>query len=350
MLTRRLVLATPGVVLLSGLVACGSDEEAASSSSSSSAPPSEAVASSGSFPVSVEHMYGSTTIEAAPTRVVSVGLTEQDILLELGVVPVAVTEWYGEQPSATWPWAQELLGDAEPEVLSADDGIDFEKVAALAPDLIIGTNAGMTQKDYDLLSGIAPTVTSVTGSTAYFSSWQDQTLQVARALGREADGQALIDGVDDAYAAAAAAHPDWAGLTATFAQGGPSDGQLYVYPAGLGTDFLTDLGFTMTPGLEKYAPDSGSQALISGENVGLIDADVIVWATEDQDMFDQLQAFSTVPNLSAVSGGHSVYTDEILAGALYFLTPLSLKYVLAELEPKLERAVAGDIPTEFPTT
>ena len=54
----------------------------------------------------------------AAARVVSVGLTEQDILLQLGVVPIAVTEWYGEKPFATWPWAEELLGDAEPEVLS----------------------------------------------------------------------------------------------------------------------------------------------------------------------------------------------------------------------------------------
>ena len=29
-------------------------------------------------------------------------------------------------------------------------------------------------------------------------------------------------------------------MTATFSQGGPYDGQLFVYPAGLSTDFLTD--------------------------------------------------------------------------------------------------------------
>ena len=72
-----------------------------------------------------------------------------------------------------WPWAEPLLeelGGAQPEVLSAADGIDFEAVAALEPDLIVGTNAGLTEKDYELLSAIAPTVTSVEGSTQYFSS------------------------------------------------------------------------------------------------------------------------------------------------------------------------------------
>ena len=54
-----------------------------------------------------------------PKRVVSVGVTEQDVLLQLGVVPVGVTEWYGEQPDATWPWAHDLLEGAHPEVLSS---------------------------------------------------------------------------------------------------------------------------------------------------------------------------------------------------------------------------------------
>ena len=31
------------------------------------------------------------------------GLTEQDIVLALGQVPIATTEWYGDQPSAVWP-------------------------------------------------------------------------------------------------------------------------------------------------------------------------------------------------------------------------------------------------------
>ncbi|CAB4704051.1 MAG: ABC transporter substrate-binding protein [Actinobacteria bacterium] len=286
---------------------------------------------------------------AEPERVVSVGLTEQDVLLELGVVPVAVTEWYGEQPSATWPWAQELLDGAEPEVLSASDGLEFEKIAALQPDLIVATNAGLTEKDYELLDAIAPTVTSVEGSTQYFSSWQDQTLQIARALGRESDGQELIDEVAEEYAEVAAEHPEWEGLTATFSQGGPYDGQLYVYPDGLSTDFLTDLGFVITPGLEEYAPDSGSQALISGENVDLLEADVVVFATESTEQFDELQDFATVSTLPAVAEGRAIYTDDILAGAIYFDTPLSLEYVLERLTSSLEAAVAGEAPRAFPS-
>ncbi|MCI2958485.1 ABC transporter substrate-binding protein [Agromyces atrinae] len=297
-----------------------------------------------SFPVTIEHKFGETTIPSEPQRVAVVGLTEQDILLELGVTPIATTEWYGEQPYAVWPWATELLGDAEPTVLSTLDGLEYEKIASLKPDLIVGTNAGLTEESYEKLSAIAPTVTSVEGSEQYFSSWQDQTRQVAAAVGRSAAGDELIAGVETAYADAAAAHPEFAGLTATFSQGVPYEGNLWVYPDGVNTDFLTDLGFTITPGLEEYAAEAGQQAQISAENIDLIDADVIVFATESPEGVDDVLGFGTVANLDAVTGGHAVFTDGELAGAIYFLTPLSQKYVLDQLVPRLVDAVAGTAP------
>ncbi|MDO9456625.1 ABC transporter substrate-binding protein [Nocardioides sp.] len=346
---RRLVLPLLLVLASTSLVACG-DDTAGEGEDRVPTPPeavgAEVLEGTGTFPATVTHQFGTTTVPEEPKRVVSVGYTEQDVLLQLGVIPIAVTEWYGEQPDATWPWAHDLLGDAEPEVLDSSDGFPLEEIIALEPDLIIGTNAGMEERDYQLLSAVAPTVTSVAGSTPYFSSWQDQTLQVARALGREADGQTLIDRVESDFAAVAEFH-DWEGRTATFSQGGPYDGQLYVYPAGLSTDFLTMLGFEITTGLEKYAPNVGEQALISGENVELLEADVVVWATENADMFDELMDFAAVEDLPAVRERRSVYTDEVLAGAIYFITPLSLEYVLEHLTPRLEKAVAGEGPTSF---
>ena len=97
----------------------------------------------------------------------------------------------------------------------------------------------------------------------------------------------------------------------------------------------------MTTGLEGYAPEEGSQAEISAENVGLIDADVVVFATEDEEMFDELQGFGTISTLPAVAENRAVYTDETLAGAIYFDTPLSLEYALDRLTPMLELAARG---------
>ncbi|MBF4161455.1 ABC transporter substrate-binding protein [Nocardioides acrostichi] len=344
MIVSRFLRAVCAMVLVTAAVACGSADRTEGAKETASASSDDAV-----FPVSVEHRFGETVVPARPQRVVSVGVTEQDVLLQLGIVPVAVTEWYGDQPDATWPWAHDLLDGAHPEVLTTSDGFEIEKIAALDPDLIIGVNAGMTEQDYRTLSQIAPTVVSVPGSTRYFSPWRDQVRQIARAVGREAEGDRIVDAVAQRYAEVAADHPQWQGMTATFSQGGPSDNQLYVYPDGLSTEFLSDLGFTMTKGLEKFAADSDSQALISAENVGLIDADVIVFATESREQFDQLQDFGTVPLLEAVAENRAVYTDEVMAGATYFSTPLSLDYLLERLTPMLEAASQGKEPRAYPS-
>ncbi|MDQ1130652.1 ABC transporter substrate-binding protein [Microbacterium sp. SORGH_AS_0888] len=329
-----LAIATTGLAACSG----GGTPAAAARNATYSTTPSD------SFPVTVTHQFGSTTIPAEPQRIVVVGLTEQDVLLELGTPPIATTEWYGEQPHAVWPWATDLLNGADPVVLHTTDGFEYEKIASLDPDLIVGTNAGLTEEDYTKLSALAPTVASVAGAERFFSSWQDQTRQIAKAVGRTAEGERLIQDVADAYRDAATAHPEFAGLTATFSQGAPYDGQLYVYPDGLNTDFLTDLGFRMTPGLEKYAAEAGQQAQLSAENTNLMDADVIVFATEEESGVKQVLDFGTVSSLRAVTGRHAVFTDGTLAGAIYFLTPLSQKYVVEKLVPRLADAVAGTAP------
>lgn len=336
--SHRALAASTALVLAAALSGCTTSATSAEENPNYTTEPSD------TFPVTVEHKFGETTIDAEPQRVVVVGITEQDILLELGVTPVATTEWYGEQPYAVWPWAADLLGDAEPEVLTTTDGFEYEKIAALNPDLIVGTNAGLEQESYDKLSEIAPTVASVEGSEQYFSSWQDQTRVVAAAVGRSAEGDALIEGVETAYAGAAADHPEFEGLTATFAQGTTGDGHLWVYPDGLNTDFLTDLGFAITPGLEEYAPAPDEQAQISAENTGLLEADVVVFATEEPEAVEELLQFGTLSTLPAVTENRTVYTDGELAGAIYFLTPLSQKYVLEKLLPRLESAVAGEAP------
>ena len=168
-------------------------------------------------------------------------------------------------------------------------------------------------------------------------------------MGREDDGQQLVDDVSARYAEVAAAHPEWEGRSATFSQGAPYDGQLYVYPDGLSTDFLTDLGFEISPALDEYVPEAGSQALISAENVDLLEADVVVWATEGQEQLDQLQDFSTVAQLPAVAENRSVYTDATLAGAIYFDTPLAHQYLLDRLVPMIALAAEGQSPKEIPT-
>jgi len=341
-MTRSLAATVLAVAALA-LAGCGGDDpepEAASSPTAADA----------AFPATVEHKFGTTTVAAAPERIAVVGLTEQDTVLALGHTPIATTEWYGEHPHAVWPWAREALGDAEPTVLKTTDGFEFEKIAGLAPDLIIGTNSGMKQEDYDKLSQIAPTIASAKGSTDYFSPWDQQVALIAQALGKPEEGEALVQGVKDRFAEAAAAHPEFAGKTATFSQNAFYDGLIYVYPEGLNTEFLTYLGFEINPKVTALAGKPGEQVAISAERLDTLDADVIVFATEKPADVTELGKVPTFDKLEAVADHRAVYTDGTLAGAIYFMTPLSLEYALERLVPQLQDAVDGKAPREVVDT
>src|SRR4051812_11592466 len=133
--TRALVAAA---AILS-LTACGAKAE-------SPAPAAQTSADTTAFPVTIEHKFGRTEIRAQPKRVVSLGLTDQDAMLALGVKPVGATDWFGERPYGNWPWSDAKWGTDRPEVISDGNEVNYEKIAALRPDLIIGQYAQVTQE------------------------------------------------------------------------------------------------------------------------------------------------------------------------------------------------------------
>lgn len=344
-------------LLAAGLLAsCGSGSEAGSSADGTAettaagdgtgtteAPRIELT--NDTFPVTVEHEFGETEIVEKPERIVSVGYTEQDTLLALGIVPVGITDWYGDQPHGVWPWAQEALGDAEPELLSATDGFAFERIAALDPDLIIGTNAGMEAEDYEKLSAIAPTVAQPPGADGYFSRWDTQALLIGQAVGRGLDAEEIVDDVKDRFADVAAEHPEWAGRQAIFLQNAFYEGDAIAYQEGLSTEFLTDLGFGVPAELDRFVTEDGGQAYIPLEQLSVLDtADVLIWGTETPEDRDALEEEDLYLDLAAVEDDRLVFTDGVTAGAIYFSSPLSLPFVLDGLVPALERALGGDGP------
>ena len=152
--------------------------------------------------VTVKHMFGETKIAAPPKRVVSAGYTEQDDLLAVGVVPIAITNWWGDQPFGVWPWATPKLGGAQPEVLDLSNGIQIDRIAALKPDLIVATNAGVDEDTYKKLSEIAPTIAQ-SGQDAFFEPWKNQAATIGQAVFKFDEMAGLVKGVEDKFAAAA---------------------------------------------------------------------------------------------------------------------------------------------------
>jgi len=294
------------------------------------------------FPLTVAHKFGETTVPVPPERVVSIGYSDQDDLLALGVVPIAVRDWYGDQMFAVWPWAQSALGDAEPEVLSAAE-LNFEQIAALNPDLIVGVSSGMTEDDYRLLSQIAPTLAQSGNYVDWGMPWQERTKLIGAALGFADEAAGLVDDVETSFAAARDAHPEFAGTSAAVAFW--FDGQFGAYGSqDTRSRIMADLGFVIPPIYDEIAGDS-FYASFSPEQISLLDVDALVWLAASDDDVAGIAASPLRAGLNAYQHGREVFVGKFVGGAFSFASPLSLNYLLSELVPDLAAAIDGDPAT-----
>jgi iron complex transport system substrate-binding protein len=280
--------------------------------------------------VTVRHIFGDTKIPAAPQRVVSAGFTGQDDLLALGVVPIAVTEWFGGEPFAVWPWAQPQLAAAQPIVLSLSDGIQVDQIKGLKPDLIIATNAGLDADTYAKLSEIAPTIAQ-SGADAFFEPWKDQATIIGQAVFKHDQMTGLINGVAEKFKTASINNPQFSGKKALLLGGTLFRDSVQATPPGWRTDFLTQLGFSIPPVEELIPRDKLASVLDS--------ADVLIWTTASDQERDALLADPTIAGLRATAGNRHVFTTKDLAGAIAFASPLSYPLVADQLPPLLARAL-----------
>ncbi len=269
--------------------------------------------------VTVKHAFGETKIPAPPKRVVSAGFTGQDDLLAVGVVPIAVTDWFGGEPFGVWPWAQLRLGGAQPTVLSLADGIQVDPIAALKPDLIVATNAGLDHDTYTKLSAIAPTIAQ-SGQDAFFEPWKDQAATIGQAVFKHDDMQKLIAGVDEKFTTAGTNNQQFAGKKVLLLQGTLGRDGVQVMTPGWRTDFLTQMGFVVADGVD--------------------DADVLIWGTESDGEQAALLADPTVAQLKATTQKRNVFTGKELAGAIAFASTLSYPLVADHLPQRIAQVLA----------
>jgi iron complex transport system substrate-binding protein len=265
--------------------------------------------------ITVTHLFGETKVPKPPTRVVSAGLTEQDDLLALGVVPIAVTDWFGDQPFGVWPWAQPKLGTAQPVVLSLADGLQIDQIASLRPDLIVAVNAGLDEDTYNRLSNIAPTIAQ-SGPDAFFEPWKDQAGAVGQAVFKHDDMQGLIGGIEQKFKSVLDANPPFNGKKALLLRGRLDNGKPRALDPGWRSEFLTQMGFTIADRAEA--------------------ADVLIWCTEGDDDQAALLADPAI----AQRGRRNVFTGKDLAAAIAFGSPLSYPLVADQLPARIAQALA----------
>ncbi|WP_181781708.1 ABC transporter substrate-binding protein [Pseudonocardia pini] len=184
----------------------------------------------------VTHARGQTEVPAQPARIVVLEPVQLDTTVALGAVPVgaAVLSEAAGVPA--------YLGQAAAGVQTAGtvQSPNLERIAALRPDLVIGTQTRHGEL-YDRLAAIAPTVFMANQA----DPWQDNVRFVGRALGQEAAAEGLL-GAYSARCAEVAQRFGTAGRTAQLVR--PRDGQLTLYgPTSFAGSTLECAGFTTPP-------------------------------------------------------------------------------------------------------
>ena len=280
----------------------------------------------GSESVTISHVFGETTVPEPPKRVVSAGFTGQDDLLALGVVPIAVTNWFGDQPFAVWPWARDKLGNAKPVVLNLDNGIQVQQIAGLKPDLIVATDAGVDEDTYQKLSAIAPTIPQSDGY-AFFEPWREQATAIGRAVFQPDQMKSLINGVDQGFAGVADKYPQFKNKTVLLLQGKLHQDDV-VATIGWGTEFLTRMGLAVADSINPFAVDQ-LRAFIPRDKINPVlgAADLLIWTTDSEG--DQADLLAN-PDVAALRA-RSVFTTKEQAGAIAFASPLSYPLVASQL-------------------
>lgn len=220
--------------------------------------------------VTVEHAMGATEVACIPQRVVTLGQGQTDTALALGVTPVGVVE----------PWTDEFYGYLpdeihDAEVVGSELEPDLEAIAALEPDVILGSKLRHEQL-YSQLSRIAPTVFAETiGRT-----WKDNVRMWAQALCRQDEGDRILDA--------------WAQRTASFAdQLGPladtevslvrfREDEVRIYLTGFPGSVLRDAGLQRPEPQRVDDWESSDQLVaISKERIPQMDGDVIFVMVSD---------------------------------------------------------------------
>ncbi|MER8033010.1 iron-siderophore ABC transporter substrate-binding protein [Streptomyces bauhiniae] len=341
--SRLTGLLTSVLLLAVTAVACGSSDSDAGSGS-----PDAKGSASSAYPVTIGHKYGSTTIKSEPKRIVTVGLTDQDAVLALGKVPVGTTEWLGGYKGAVGPWAKDKLGSSPAPTVLKDTGTgpQVEKIAALRPDLILAVYSGLTKSQYASLSKFAPVVAQPKEFNDFGVPWQRQTELIGKALGKDAEAKKLVAGVQDKFAAARKANPDFAKSTAVVAT--PYDGTFVFGSQDPRSRLLSDLGFTLPKDLDKVIGDKFG-ANISKERLDLLDQGVALWIVPDlTSAVTKLHRDPVYGDEKVVKEGREVFVKETsdYGNAVSLSTVLSIPYVLDRLVPQLAAASDGKPATK----
>lgn len=334
----RLVLSFAAVASAAALAlsGCSAGDSGAERSSSASA---------GGFPVTIDSALGATTIDEAPRRIATWGWGAQDIVLALGIVPVAMPKFtYGGNADGVLPWDADAIAElkgATPELLDADSGeVPFEQFVKAKPDVILAPYSGLTQTEFDTLSKIAPVVAYP--EKPWATSWRDQTAIVGTALGLQTEAAALVKKTEASVTALARKYPVISGKTLFYAAAN-EPGVLNVYRAeDPRVQLLNDLGMKNSPSIAALDSSKGDGSFffqLSYEKLSSIDTDLLVMYFDKQSSVDAFTADPLVAAMPAIREGRfAPIVGESFVAATSAPSVLSVPWMLDRYVPQLAAA------------
>lgn len=275
----------------------------------------DATAASGTH--EVEHARGTTEVPDDPQRVVTLEPLELDTAVAVGIEPV------GAAVASNVTGAPAYLGVDGVEPVGTVPEPDLEAIAALKPDLILGTEARHSEL-YEQLAAIAPTVFIETQA----DPWRDNALLIGEALGREDEVADLLSAVDERCATLSDEY-GVEGQTAQLIR--PRDETtLSLYgPVSFSGSLLECVGFTIPE--QDWA--DGLQADLSPENILSAQADHVFVTVADVDDASEIPAAIT-QNADAFPSVTPVDTSYWVSG----VGPLGAQTVLDDIETFLEES------------
>lgn len=329
--SRLLAAAGTAAALALSLVACATP--AADSGSDAGSNPADDSA----FPVTIEHVYGETTIETKPERVATIAWANHEVPLALGIVPVGMSKatWGDDDDNGILPWVEEKideLGGEEPVLFDESDGIDYEAVADTNPDVILAAYSGLTEEEYDTLSKIAPVVAYP--EVAWGTPVDEMIEMNSKALGLEEEGDALIEELHADADAALEENSVLKDKKVLFAYIDPSDLSQVGYYTAIDTrpGYLhDDLGLPLPSIVEENADSDQFYLSVSSEEADVF-SDVDVFVTYgDESLIATLQADPLLSKIPAIAEGRiAILPDATPIAASANPSPLSIPWGLSD--------------------
>lgn len=270
--------------------------------------------------------FGDVEVDNEPERVVTLYEGALDASMAVGVEPLGAVMTRGGDGVARY--LKERVGDIA--IVGTARETNIEAVMAQSPDVILASSQ-LSSEQYELLSGIAPTVVPHTDGFSP-DAWKDEARLFGRALGREDKiddvigeveqrARAFAESLDDASVARGASLVRWM-----------PQGPLVMSDDLFSTGLLAATGFTVDDAdlVNEGRPHSDPLSL---ENLSEIDNDWLFMATLNEDGDEALASVresEAFERLSAVERGRVVPVD----GQLWTSAsgPLAAMAILDDIE------------------